>query len=139
MDLKGVEITGNLREVYPKTNFDVINSEGFWIDKWIDVPKICKISIDKGISELQNKIGLFFYNEKNSHMEIETKVYKNSEIIENLNHQLGKKWWSFREVELTEQIKIVSKYETLEGFSFSYEKTLEPEDIKKLNCRMVYS
>jgi hypothetical protein len=51
----------NPRNKYSNTKFDLINNPGGWVDKWKNIPKICKIKQD--VNEITNKIGLFYWND----------------------------------------------------------------------------
>ena len=134
---EGIEVEGNLRSVYSNTKFDVVNSPGFWVNKWTDIPKICRLSGDKGVSELENKVGLFFYNEKRPTIEVETSIYNSEKLINKLKYNLEESWWAYYEIDVFEQIKIVSKYTSKDGFEHSYERILEPNKIKDLDCRFL--
>jgi hypothetical protein len=97
------------------------------------------LSGDKGVSELENKVGLFFYNEKRPTIEVETSIYNSEKLINKLKYNLEESWWAYYEIDVFEQIKIVSKYTSKDGFEHSYERILEPNKIKDLDCRFLTS
>lgn len=136
-EYRGIDVEGYIREVYPNTNFDVVKSPGLWVDKWTHVPKICKISKDEGKSELENKVGLFFYNEKKSKISVETKISSGDKLIETLRYELKENWWAYYELDVHENITISSKYNSEDGIEFSFEEEIDPNKIKQLNCRFL--
>lgn len=68
-DFLGSEYPGKVREFFPNSHFDRISSSGLWENKWLDMPKICKISKDNGKTELDDEILLFYWNDNSDLME----------------------------------------------------------------------
>jgi hypothetical protein len=72
--LEGIVYETPIRELYSKTQFDVLNSPSYWTKKWDNIPKICRVSYDQGKSEVLNEVTIFFWNDKEEDLEHNTKI-----------------------------------------------------------------
>lgn len=134
-DCTGSEHPGWVRDFFPKSYFDRVSSSGLWEDKWIDMPKFCKISRDNGQTELDDEILLFYWNENSEFMEFDVSTnfgYKKQGT-------LPKKAWFFETIKLDEEKKdlefncIIKRDDGVHEFKQTINKT----NIAKLTNRFL--
>jgi hypothetical protein len=135
--LEGTNYSGSVRERYPNTKFDLINSFGGWVDKWKNQPKVCKILLHKDDKkELTNKVGLFYWNEEDN-LEIECRVINlEGKEIYYKNISLSPFTWSYDELNLEGEYKIINK-NTRNGVVEEFINKISPQNILKLNTRFI--
>lgn len=134
---KGINHPGSVRDRYPNTKFDLINNPGGWVDKWDNMPKICKIMLGKDDeSKIINKIGLFYYNEKDN-LEIECKVINlEGKEIYYKNITLKPSSWFYDELDLKEEYTIFNK-NIRNGIIKEFVNKISPQNILELNTRFI--
>lgn len=133
----GIMYDGIVRDKYPNTKFDIINSPGGWTEKWKNIPKICSVSNDGGKTQKLNQIILFFYNQDYNQVDVNIKIYIDELDIDEKNITLNNGSWFYENKEFNNKIRIVSKNVSTCGEIKEYDKTIHITEINKLNCRMI--
>lgn len=136
--LEGITYTTSVRELYNKIKFDVLNSPSYWTKKWDNIPKICRVSYDKGKTEVKNEVVIFFWNDKEEDLEINT-IIRNSdqEIVYSKQITLKQKYWSLDKISFTEEL-FITNYNTRKGETEIYDFSIKPEELKDLPTRFLY-
>ena len=139
-DLKGISYPGDkygsVRNKYPKSQFDVI-STGTWDRKWDNIPKPCKISPNKHSDELNNKLGLFYWNEEKSPLEVKSKVVdKQGNEVYFKHITLNPFTWLYDEVDLKDELTLINT-NIKDGEETEYTTWISQENILDLNTRFV--
>jgi hypothetical protein len=137
--LEGIVYETPIRELYSKTQFDVLNSPSYWTKKWDNIPKICRVSYDQGKSEVLNEITIFFWNDKEEDLEINT-IIRNSykEIVYSKQITLKSRYWSIDKIPFSEEL-FVTNYNTRNGETEIYEFNIKPEELINLPTRFLYA
>jgi hypothetical protein len=137
--LEGIVYETPIRELYSKTQFDVLNSPSYWTKKWDNIPKICKVSYDQGKSEVSNEVTIFFWNDKEEDLEINT-IIRNSykEIVYSKQITLKSRYWSIDKIPFSEEL-FVTNYNTRNGETEMYEFNITPEELINLPTRFLYA
>ena len=136
--LEGIAHKTPVRELYNKTQFDVLSSPSYWTQKWDNIPKISRISYDKGKSEVTNKIVIFFWNDKEEDLEINTIIRNsNKEIVYSKQITLKQRYWNLDKIPFTEEL-FITNYNTRKGETEIYDFSIKPEELKDLPTRFLY-
>jgi hypothetical protein len=121
-----------IRDMFPKTIFDKISGSEIWANRWKTVPKICKISPDNGVSELDDKIIIFYWNRDFQKMSIN--------LTSNIGYEkeitLENDVWTYDILDLSSTIRFSSQIVT-EKETYNCEQSISVEDLPKLNSRFV--
>lgn len=128
----GLTFPGFLREKYIKTKFDIISNSSSWINRWKEMPRVCRISIDEGMTEIQNKVLLFYWNAGNEFMNI--KLKSNIEYEKTIS--LPRDVWNFDVLEVEQELEFESEIETENGL-YSCKQTVSLESLPKLANRFI--
>jgi len=137
--LEGIIYETSVRKLYPNTQFDVLNSPSYWTKKWDNIPKICRVSYDKGKSEVSNELTVFFWNDKEGDLEINTIIRNfNKEIVYSKQITLKSRYWSIDKIPFNEEL-FVTNYNTLNGETEIYEFNIKPEELINLPTRFLYN
>jgi len=124
--------------LYSSSQFDVLNSPSYWTQKWDNIPKVCRVSYDKGVSEIDNEISLFFFNDKESDLDVNcTITTKQGDIFYQNNLTLGHRHWSLSKLIIREEL-IVTNINTRNGITTEYKSVITPNTIKDLPTRFLY-
>lgn len=129
----GIHYKGWLRHKFPKTEFDTISGSGGWTDKWKSIPKICRVSYDKGQTENHDEFVLFYWNDQESDLNIESKIYDQDNIIHSTNIKLSPNQFYIEKFPLNKELKI-EKINNNEHFI----EIVSPDNIKQYNTRFLY-
>jgi len=136
-NLKGTSYPGEVRKRYPNTNFDLINSPGEWTEKWKNIPKPCKILLDKNSDELTNKLGLFYWNEESHPLEVKSTVLdKQGNEVYSKHVTVNPFTWLYDEVDLQDELTLVNT-NIKDGEETEYITWISQENILDLNTRFV--
>lgn len=129
----GSEYQGKVRDLFSKSFFDRISSSGLWEDKWLDMPKICKISKDNGLSVESDEIMLFYWNHDCESME-----YK---VLNNLGYKkegsLNKDAWFFDIVKVNDDIQFDCTVNR-DGKVHQFKQIVNKTNIPKLTNRFLH-
>lgn len=130
---KGECYTGNMRDMFPKTKFDKISGGSIWSNRWRIMPRICKVSPDNGVTELSDKLVIFYWNQGNETMTIKvsTDGYYGKEIT------LPNDVWIYDILDFNKKICFNSTI-TTENETYTCEQVFSPEDIPTMNNRFVF-
>jgi hypothetical protein len=132
--LEGINHPGSVRDRYPNTKFDLINNPGGWVDKWKNIPKVCKILKDNKL--LKNKFGLFYWNSEDN-LEIQCKIINlEGKEIYNKSILLNPFTWIYDELDLEGEYTIINtniRNEIKEEFI----NQISPKTIPELNTRFI--
>jgi hypothetical protein len=132
--LEGINHPGSVRDKYPNTKFDLINNPGGWVDKWKNIPKICKIKTNT--SEVINKIGLFYWNDEDN-LEVECKIINlEGKEIYNKNISLNPFTWFYDELDLEGEYTIINK-NIRNGLIEEFTNKISLHNISELNTRLI--
>jgi hypothetical protein len=123
---------GNTRELLPKTHFDKISSGEIWNNVWKNMPRICRISLDNGVTELSDKILLFYWNKSNENMTIKVKSNIGYEKEITLTNDV----WFYDTLEFKETIYLDSTIIT-ETETYHCKQIASPEKFLSINNRFV--
>jgi hypothetical protein len=134
----GIKYEGRIRDKYPNTSFDLINSPGGWTNRWTGTPRICKVLPHKDGEELTNTMGLYYWNEDDNHpLEVKTEVINHKgESIYNKNVTVNPHTWIYDELPLEGEYT-VNMVNTKEGAEEDFTTTVSPETILDINTRYV--
>jgi len=134
----GLEYEGFLREKYPNSQFDIINGAGEWTEKWKNMPKVCFIKNDDDNENFN--VGLFYWNENESELKIET-VIEDDEgtIIYDSNLNLQHTFFNFDKVKLDDKIYKIKKKNTINGITEEYTEVLTKESVTNSNVHFKYN
>lgn len=137
--LEGISHSTKIREYYPNTQFDIINSPGYWTKKWDNMPKICRVSYDKGETESKDEICLFFWNEKEEGiLNTNCKITNNKgDIIFDHSYSLKPRYWALHKLEINEEL-YVTNTNTYNNETEVFKHTLTLDNIKDLPTRFLY-
>jgi hypothetical protein len=136
--LDGIVYETPVRELYNKTQFDILNSPSYWTQKWDNIPKICKVSYDKGKTEVTNEIVIFFWNDKEEDLEINTIIRNsNKEIVYSKQITLKQRYWNLDKIPFTEEL-FITNYNTRKGETEIYDFSIKPKELKDLPTRFLY-
>ncbi len=137
-ELKGIIYDTPIRSLYPNSQFDVLNSPSYWTQKWNNIPKVCRVSYDKGKTEVNNEVALFFYNDKESNLKTHCKIIdKEGNVIYENNLILGHRHWAIDKLTITEELTIVN-VNIKNGITTQYTSVITPKTIKDLPTRFLY-
>ena len=131
-NLKGSEHPGFVRKIYTKSKFDRISSSGLWEDKWKDMPKICRLSTDKGITESEDKVVIFYWNDNSEKMTC--KVSSNFDYSKEVS--LNKSGWTYDIISAQDYMEFNCNVQK-DDLNFDFTKVVTKENIKKLNTRFL--
>lgn len=131
-ELVGSEYSGVMRDLYPKSHFDRISSSGIWEDRWRDVPAICRVSYDNGVTEKDDELLLFYRNNDldSLYFKVETNVGYEKEGTLQKNH------WTIEKIKFDDEIEF-NCYSEQNGKKYFSKKTITKENILKLNYRFL--
>lgn len=106
-EYEGIEYNGNLRDKYPKSQFDIINGVGGWTEKWKSIPKICYM---KGDKDENFNFGLFYWNDEDNGLNTNV-IIKNEdgEVIYDKNLNINPKTYIIDKVYLNEEKLYMTK------------------------------
>lgn len=138
-NISGTSVEGNLREYYKNTKFDVVNSPGGWTEKWKEIPMIGKISLDSGETELSDTVCIFYLNKDFDEVNVDFKIFRDDEVIHHRNKILGLNFWSYEELKIEGELKVISEYTTSCGTHKKMEYKITKEDIPNLRYRILKS
>lgn len=130
--LNGTEFHENVRNLFGNSYFDRISSSGFWENKWTDMPKICRVSRDNGLSESEEEIVVFYWNNDADLMKL--KVSTNFGYKKDI--QLNRGVWTFDVLQLSDDMKFDCTVERDDNFH-SFKQTIEDKDLSNLNTRFL--
>jgi hypothetical protein len=131
--VNGLVYSTYIRDMFPKTEFDKISGGEIWSNRWRTVPKVCKISPDNGISELGDKIVIFYWNRDFQKMSINL----TSNVGYEKNITLENDVWAYDVLDLNDTITFHSQIVT-EKETYVCEQTVSPEKLSVLNNRFVF-
>lgn len=137
-NLIGKEYNIELRKFLPKSKFDLLNSPGQWTEKWKDIPKISRISIDNGLSEVSNQIILFYYNNDYKDIEVKLEITEGDVILHNENIYMSNKSWYYFGWNVGKEIVIKSTIIENNKEIMSFNKIINQDNIKDLNTRVIF-
>jgi hypothetical protein len=138
MSLEGIVYETSVRKLYPNTHFDVLNSPSYWTKKWDNIPKICRVSYNKGKSEVLNEVAIFFWNDKEEDLEVNTIIRNsNKEIVYSKQITLKPRYWSIDKILFEEEL-FVTNYNTRNGKTEMYDFSIKFEDRINLPTRFLY-
>lgn len=127
-----------VRKKYPKTKFDVISSLGEWTNKWVEIPKLCKVSNDNGLTEEENTLGIFFYNPEHENVRGNLQFYNmEDQLIHEQSFDMNKDVWSWFTVNIDDGVRIVSNFQDNNDNQYSYDTLVTKDNVSLLNCRML--
>jgi len=132
-NLNGECHLGNMREMFPKTKFDKISGGEIWTNRWKTVPRICRISADNGITELTDKIILFYWNKDYENMTI--RVSSNTSYEKEIT--LPNDVWVYDIMDLDGTLNFDSVI-TTEKETYTCKQTVSSENLSNVNNRFVY-
>lgn len=131
----GIKYEGKIRTKYPNTQFDLINSPGEWTQKWENQPKPCRVNIN-GV-DVDDKLGLFYWNGEDSPLEINSKVVDtNNQIIHSKSTILFPRTWLYEELDLTQECIVLNK-NTRENITKEFRTRISKENILDLSTRLI--
>ena len=137
-ELKGIIYDTPIKTLYPSSQFDVLNSPSYWTQKWDNIPKVCRVSYDKGETEVDNEISLFFFNDKKSDLNVNCIITnKQGDIFYQNNLTLGHRHWSLSKLIIREEL-IVTNINTRNGITTKYESTISLDNVRDLPTRFLY-
>jgi len=134
----GKEYNIELRKFLPKSKFDLLNSPGHWTEKWKDIPKIARISNDNGASEVPNQIMLFYYNNDYKDIKVNVEIKEGDIILHNESINMNHRSWYYFGWNVGSEITIKSTITENNKEVMSFTKTINQENIKDLNTRIVF-
>lgn len=134
----GISHSGSVRDRYPNTQFDLINTPGGWTDKWNNIPKPCKILNHKDDKfHVPNKLGLFYWNDEPIPLDVNSKIINlEGEVIYSKNIIVNPNTWLYDEIDLQGEHTLVN-VNTRDLISQEFVTTLTTESILELNTRFV--
>jgi hypothetical protein len=134
---KGINHPGSVRDRYSKSKFDLVNNPGGWVNKWKNMPKICKVLLHKNDEkELTNKFGLFYWNEEDR-LEINCKVINLlGEEIYSKDITLDPFTWAYDELDLEGEYTIINK-NTRNGIIEEFTNKVSSNNILDFNTRFI--
>ena len=136
-NLNGTNYPGKVRERYPNTEFDMINNPGGWTEKWQNIPKPCKISPNKHSDELNDKLGLFYWNEDENPLEIDSKILDiNGNKVYSKQILLNPNTWLYDEVEINTDLTLLNT-NIKDGKKIEYTTLITQDNILDLNTRFI--
>jgi hypothetical protein len=136
-NINGIHYEGFWKDLFPKTQFDIISGSGKWADKWKSMPKVCKISYDQGLTEVTDEFTLFYWNDQDSDLNIKTKIYDGDNLIHDFDITLKNNYTYIEKFPLKKELKI-EKINTINGETETYTELISPENITELNTRFMY-
>jgi len=125
-------------DLFPKTQFDIINGAGGWADKWKSIPKICKVSYNEHEDHIKNEFVLFYWNDKEEPMNISVKVYDQENIIHENSVTLNQNHYHLSKFPLEKELRI-EKTNIYNGTEETFVEIVSPENISKFNTRFLYN
>ncbi len=131
--LIGTEYPGFVRKVYTKSHFDRISSSGFWENKWTDMPKICRVTRDKGKSDSQDELVIFYWNDSADKMICDVKT--NFGYRKNATYNMGT--WSYDIIQVKDNMKFECEV-IRDGVKHSFNQIVDKKDVSNLNTRFLF-
>jgi len=135
----GLCFKGNLRDYYSKTHFDTVNSPGGWTEKWKQIPMVARISIDSGLTELTDRVCIFYLNKDFDEVTVDVKIYSNEGLIYQKNKVFSHNNWLYEELEIKDDWMVISEYTTSSEEHKKMEYPIIKNDISKLTYRILKS
>jgi len=133
----GIKYEGRIREKYPNTKFDLINSPGDWTSRWDNIPKICKVMPSKDSDELFNVVGLYYWNDEQTPLQVKSEVInEKNEIIYSKEVTVNPHTWIYDELPLEGEY-IINNINTREGITQEFVNTVSPQTILDSNIRYI--
>ncbi len=127
--LEGVNLSQYVKNRFPKSKFDIINSPSWWTEKWDHLPIPCKIK--KGNDIEKDKIEIFFWNDKNYNLYIKTKIINNGELVKDFNLNLSPRTFLNETFNIEDKLTIISEI-TSENLSYTVEHIVEKDKLHDL-------
>jgi len=124
---------GIMREMFPKTKFDKISGGEIWSNRWKTMPRICKISPDNGVTELTDKVIVFYWNRDYETMTVKVNTNINYEKEITLQSDV----WAYDIIDFNETLHFNSTIVT-ENETYTFEQTASPENIQMMNNRFIF-
>lgn len=137
-NIEGICYEGFWYDLFPKTQFDIINGAGGWADKWKSIPKICKVSYNEHEDHIKNEFVLFYWNDKEEPMNISVKVYDQENIIHENSVTLNQNHYHLSKFPLEKELRI-EKTNIYNGTEETFVEIVSPENISKFNTRFLYN
>jgi hypothetical protein len=135
--LEGTHYPGSVRDKYPKTKFDLINSPGEWTQKWENIPKICHL-VDSDSNPIPGRIGLVYWNHDSTPLDINSQIsnYNNKEVVYSKTLTLNSQCWFYDEIEINYELEVIN-VNTQNGITKTSTTRITPETIIDLTNRFV--
>jgi len=137
-NIEGICYEGFWYDLFPKTQFDIINGAGGWADKWKSIPKVCRISYNEHEDHVTNEFCLFYWNDNEDVLEIKTKIYDKEEIIYDFSINLNHKHFYLEKFPLNSDLRI-EKTNIYNGTVETYIENISPENVGKFSTRFLYN
>lgn len=128
----GIEYQTPVREIFKSSYFDRISSSGAWEDKWLEVPKFCKLSRDCGKSEQDDEILIFYWNNDSEIMKYEVK----SDFGYEKTGSLNKHTWFYDIIKVPETMNFECLVER-DNQKHYFNKTIKKQELIELNTRFL--
>jgi len=129
----GTEYPEHVRKTFSKSQFDRISSSGDWEHKWRDMPRICKVSRDKGVTDSQDEIIVFYWNNDADSMKLE--VSSNFEYTKEI--KLNRGVWTFDTLKLIDDMQFNCIVER-DGVKHEFSQSIKNKNISDLNTRFLF-
>ena len=131
-NIKGKSYEGYVRKRYVNSQFDRISSSGEWIDKWKDIPKICKLDVNGGHELDPNRIVIFYLNLDYDSVEVE--IVGNNNYYKHVT--INRHCWQYDIIDRTENMVFMSKVTHKDGTE-TYITKINNENFDSINNRFI--
>lgn len=133
-NFQGSEYEGLVRDRFNKSSFDRISSSGVWENRWLDVPTICRISRDKGLTESPNEILLFYRNN-----DLDSLYFKvTTDFGYGKEGKIPKNHWFYETIIVDKEIEFECS-SIQNNKKHNYTIKINRDNIIKLNNRFIFS
>lgn len=129
----GTEHPDSVRRFFSNSEFDRISSSGNWEHKWRDMPRICRISKDKGVTDSSDEIVVFYWNNDADLMKL--KVSTNFGYSKEI--ELNRGVWSLDTVEVIDDMEFNCIVER-DGIKHKFSQTIKNKNVLELNTRFLF-
>jgi len=140
--LNGIVYQNRVKEMYPRTLFDSINSPGIWATTWDEIPKVCRVSTTSGNEHARpNELVIFYTSNRAYNSGITVHTYckitndKTGEVIYEKELKLNPGTWVFDHIYVYDPVTAYVK--TDQGYE--KETQYHPDMIDKIDPRFVFN
>ncbi len=140
--LEGSSYDRRVREMYPRTKFDSINSPGIWATTWDEIPKICRVGSSVSNEHARpNELVVFYTSNRSLDVKFTVRSYcritnaRTDEVIYEKEVDVSPGFWMFDHLYINDPVVVYIKTDR----GYEKETVYHPDMINKIDPRFVFN